>query len=121
MLDGTAVNGPVELRKALLKKPEIFVSTLTEKLMIYALGRGLSADIILRHSSISKCHAFVGKEDGVWHVVDADSKNGTSLNGARLAPRRRKALSVGDQISFGSIDALFLDAGTLWRVLRTAR
>jgi mono/diheme cytochrome c family protein len=43
LLDGTAINGPVELRKALLKKPEIFVGTLTEKLMIYALGRGLSA------------------------------------------------------------------------------
>ena len=43
LLDGTTVTGPVELRKALLKKPEIFVSTLTEKLMIYALGRGLNA------------------------------------------------------------------------------
>lgn len=43
LLDGTAINGPVELRNALLKKPEIFVSTLTEKLLIYALGRGLSA------------------------------------------------------------------------------
>jgi hypothetical protein len=43
LLDGTAVKGSVELRKALLKKPEIFVGTVTEKLMIYALGRGLSA------------------------------------------------------------------------------
>lgn len=43
LLDGTAINGPVELRTALLKKPEIFVSTMAEKLMIYALGRGLSA------------------------------------------------------------------------------
>jgi len=43
LLDGTAVVGPVELRTALMKKPEIFVSTVTEKLMIYALGRGLSA------------------------------------------------------------------------------
>jgi hypothetical protein len=43
LLDGTAIRGPAELRKALLKKPEIFVSTLTEKLMTYALGRGLSA------------------------------------------------------------------------------
>ena len=40
LLDGTNINGPVELRKALLKKPEIFVSTMAEKLMIYALGRG---------------------------------------------------------------------------------
>jgi hypothetical protein len=29
------------LREALLKRPEVFVSTLVEKLMIYALGRGL--------------------------------------------------------------------------------
>jgi hypothetical protein len=41
--DGTKVRGPVELRQALLKQPEIFVGTLTEKLMIYALGRGLAA------------------------------------------------------------------------------
>jgi len=43
LLDGTRVAGPVELREALLKNPEIFVSTVTEKLMVYALGRGLNA------------------------------------------------------------------------------
>jgi hypothetical protein len=31
----------VALRKALVREPDIFVSTLTEKLMIYALGRGV--------------------------------------------------------------------------------
>ncbi|MEY2936675.1 MAG: hypothetical protein RL033_7424 [Pseudomonadota bacterium] len=86
-----------------------------------SLGRALSADIILRHSSISKFHAFIGAEDGVWHLVDGESKNGTLLNGARLAGRQREALTIGDQIAFGTIDSLFLDAGTLWRVLRTAR
>jgi hypothetical protein len=39
--DGTEVNGVVSLRNALLARPEIFASTVTEKLMIYALGRGL--------------------------------------------------------------------------------
>jgi hypothetical protein len=39
--DGTAVDGPVSLRRALLAKPEVFAGTVTEKLMIYALGRGL--------------------------------------------------------------------------------
>jgi cytochrome c551/c552 len=43
LLDGTKINGPVELRKALLKNPEIFLGTFAEKLMTYALGRGLSA------------------------------------------------------------------------------
>jgi hypothetical protein len=35
------VNGPKELRDALLADPTQFVQTLTEKLMIYALGRGV--------------------------------------------------------------------------------
>jgi hypothetical protein len=43
LLDGSHISGPVELRQALLKNPEVFVGTVTEKLMIYALGRGLDA------------------------------------------------------------------------------
>ncbi len=41
LMDGTPVDGPVALRKALLARPEVFVGTVTEKLMTYALGRGL--------------------------------------------------------------------------------
>jgi hypothetical protein len=39
--DGRAIDGPVALRAALLSDPEVFASTVTEKLLIYALGRGL--------------------------------------------------------------------------------
>ena len=53
LLDGTKINGPVELRKALLKNPEIFVDTFTEKLMTYALGRGLQSTRICRWSAPS--------------------------------------------------------------------
>ncbi|HEY4214718.1 MAG TPA: DUF1592 domain-containing protein [Steroidobacteraceae bacterium] len=40
LVDGTEVDGVVSLRNALLARPEVFVSTVTEKLLIYALGRG---------------------------------------------------------------------------------
>jgi hypothetical protein len=43
LADGTPVDGPVALRDALLAKPELFAGTVTEKLLIYALGRGLEA------------------------------------------------------------------------------
>ncbi len=43
LLDGTQVDGVVTLRQALLRQPDLFVSTVAEKLMIYGLGRGLSA------------------------------------------------------------------------------
>jgi hypothetical protein len=39
--DGTHVDGVVTLRKALVSRPELFAGTMTEKLLIYALGRGL--------------------------------------------------------------------------------
>jgi hypothetical protein len=41
LVDGTPIDGPAALRKALLARPEVFVGTVTEKLMTYALGRGL--------------------------------------------------------------------------------
>jgi mono/diheme cytochrome c family protein len=41
LADGTEVNGPVALRQALLKHPETFARTMTEKLLTYSLGRGL--------------------------------------------------------------------------------
>jgi hypothetical protein len=39
--DGTPLGGAVDLREALLEDPDVFVTTVTEKLMTYALGRGL--------------------------------------------------------------------------------
>jgi Protein of unknown function (DUF1592)/Protein of unknown function (DUF1588)/Protein of unknown function (DUF1585)/Protein of unknown function (DUF1587)/Protein of unknown function (DUF1595)/Cytochrome C oxidase, cbb3-type, subunit III len=41
LADGTKIDGVVGLREALLKHPEYFVGTLTEKLLTYALGRPL--------------------------------------------------------------------------------
>jgi hypothetical protein len=41
LADGTEVTGPVELRAALAARPEQFVGVIVEKLLTYALGRGL--------------------------------------------------------------------------------
>jgi len=41
--DGTTFTGPAELRKVLLSHSDDFLTTLTEKLLTYALGRGLEA------------------------------------------------------------------------------
>jgi hypothetical protein len=39
--DGTRVDGAVALRDALLARPRVLAGTFTEKLLTYALGRGL--------------------------------------------------------------------------------
>jgi len=41
LADGTPVDGPSALRQAILKHPDQFVRTMTEKMLTYALGRGL--------------------------------------------------------------------------------
>ena len=41
LADGTKVNGPVALREAILSRPDAFVTVVTEKMLTYALGRGL--------------------------------------------------------------------------------
>jgi hypothetical protein len=43
LFDGTRVDGVVALRRALLVHDEMLMRTITEKLMTYALGRGLQA------------------------------------------------------------------------------
>ncbi len=39
LVDGTRVDGPSSLRTALLNRPEAFIGTMTEKLLMYAVGR----------------------------------------------------------------------------------
>lgn len=43
LVDGTPIQGPADLRKALLARSEQFAQTLTEKLMMYALGRSVES------------------------------------------------------------------------------
>jgi hypothetical protein len=44
LFDGTRVNGVVSLREALVARPDRFVTTVAEKILTYALGRGLGAN-----------------------------------------------------------------------------
>jgi hypothetical protein len=41
LADGSQVNGPVALREAILSRPDAFVTVVAEKMLTYALGRGL--------------------------------------------------------------------------------
>ena len=41
LADGTKVDGPAALRQAILSRPDSFATVLTERMMTYALGRGV--------------------------------------------------------------------------------
>jgi hypothetical protein len=55
--DGSEVDGPAALREAILNRPEIFARTITQKLMTYALARGIEAEDMPSVRSIVKASA----------------------------------------------------------------
>ena len=55
LADGTKVDGPAALRDAILSRPDAFVTTLTDRMLTYALGRGLEpSDMPVVRSIVNK-------------------------------------------------------------------
>ena len=63
------------------------------------IGRGDAVTINLDDIYASDEHAAILPEDGVWHIRDLGSTNGTFLNGARVT--QPTPLSAGDQVRLG--------------------
>lgn len=64
------------------------------------------SDIILDSPTVSRMHARLEKRDGMYYVKDLNSKNGTFLNGNRMAGQEQRIFRKGDRISFADIEYL---------------
>ncbi len=69
------------------------------------------AHLVIDNTSISKAHAIVSFNNGVLSVRDNSSSNGTSVNGARLAPGQQVTLNAGDQLLLGEVALSFSNIG----------
>ena len=83
------------------------------------VGRTRNNDIALPYPRISKYHAyFTRSDDGrEYFLADAGSKNGTFLNGERLAPREPVRVDDGASITFAEAQFRFSSATALYRIL----
>lgn len=83
-----------------------------------SVGRARNSDVVLRHESVSKFHAwFECDEHGRFYLGDAKSKNGTKVNGTRLSGSDLRPLESGDEVRFGRVTSIVCSPGTLWKVL----
>ncbi|HEY4581847.1 MAG TPA: FHA domain-containing protein [Lysobacter sp.] len=74
------------------------------------IGRAIGSDLQLPQASVSRRHAELEHQaDGTWRLADLDSKNGTFVDGARIADTvlaRSAWLRFGDlHCEFGVLDA----------------
>jgi signal transduction histidine kinase/pSer/pThr/pTyr-binding forkhead associated (FHA) protein len=68
------------------------------------IGRSSEA-IQFDDNAISRRHAELTPDDGLWYIRDLDSQNGTYVNGTRI--RERTRLRAGDQIRVGQTLLVF--------------
>ncbi len=63
------------------------------------VGRSENCDVVLRFANVSAKHCRLALEEGYWFVDDANSRNGTRVNGTRID---RKRLLPADVLSVAS-------------------
>ena len=107
------VHAAVPLRK----RPDS-TKSFTERISI---GRAMNNDVVLRHESISKFHAWIeSDESGRLFASDAGGRNGTFIDSARLTAKVSAHVPFGAELRFAAITAILCRAETLWDALHGA-
>jgi hypothetical protein len=87
LLDGTAMNGPQDMREVLLERQQNFVMTASEKLMTYALGRKV------------EYYDMPALREIVRNAADEDYTMSALVNGIVASPAFRMRIKQGEAIS----------------------
>lgn len=90
----------------LAKHPEVTRSTVL--LSRHIVGRSRQADLRMTEPTVSGEHAVLRWTGREWELHDLGSRNGTLVDGRRLAPGERVALARGAVIAFGQTDNAWL-------------
>jgi hypothetical protein len=81
-----------------------------------SVGRARNHDIVLRHRSVSKFHAWFEIQEGSRLLVkDSDSRNHTFVDGQQVA--NKVEVQPGQTVRFGSVDGRICTPESLWKAL----
>lgn len=86
------------------------------------LGRSPDCDITLSDGTLSSVHlVFMRAQQGnLWTVRDANSRNGTSLDGIKLAAGQPAVLRSGAQLVAAQLQLTYLTPSTLFTRIKPA-
>jgi pSer/pThr/pTyr-binding forkhead associated (FHA) protein len=88
----------------ILEGPDAGQEYLLEK-AVSVVGRMKGVDILLSDSSVSRRHAAIEAEKGVFHLKDLGSTNGTLLGGKKI---REASIRHGDRFRVGNTTLQFV-------------
>ena len=86
------------------------------------IGRSRSCGVRFDDASVSKLHASVRRHDesGQFMLIDEGSRNGSTIDGQRLAPGASAALWSGVYVGMGRVVVVFLEPVALRTLARLA-
>jgi hypothetical protein len=70
---------------------------------VVRIGQGPQNDIVLADDTVSTNHARLEFSDGAWRLIDLESRNGTYVDGVRLAAGVPTPLLENAQVAFGAM------------------
>ncbi|HEY3452265.1 MAG TPA: FHA domain-containing protein [Myxococcales bacterium] len=77
------------------------------------IGHAENNDIVLANERVSRFHAYIQQGPGGAKLVDAESTNGTFLDGVRLLPNKPVPILAAARISFGGETVTYLEPARL--------
>jgi phosphoserine phosphatase RsbU/P len=86
-------------------QPGIAPQQVATKTEMITLGRASDCTIPIKDRFLSRRHAEIVHESGLWYVRDCGSVNGTLLNGVKIA--EPVPLRPGDRIALGDSEVVF--------------
>ena len=86
--------------------PELTFSPAGFPFLLGSLESGVDGYVDVE--GVSRFHARIDQEDGIYYVTDLGSASGTFVNQERLMPESPRAVTVGDIIRLGQVNFAFL-------------
>jgi sigma-B regulation protein RsbU (phosphoserine phosphatase) len=84
----------------------------------FTVGRKVDKDLVIADPRVSRDHATIVSENGIFYLQDEGSKHGTFVNGQRI---QRQKLERNDRLEFGVRDSAYVIFHPLHATSNTAR
>ncbi len=88
----------LEKNLVLVREKNGQVSVVDKKQFIIGTNRSLVDLCIMDNRAVSRRHAAVFEDYGIWYINDMGSSNGTFVNSVRIVPGRAVRIKAGDEI-----------------------